>query len=159
MEATGHSRRPVEKPPLSLEALSSVKPVLGNRITFIPLECNRIAPGNRTELRGRWSPDWQAVCGRDVAGNQAELLPEEGQQEDLVDTESIAREIVRIKNRLQELDGEVEGASGTDVDDERSRLEERRRHLQDQLATHGAGESRDQDDPGKPKDVQYVPPA
>lgn len=76
-----------------------------------------------------------------------------------MDTEAIAREIVTIKNRLQELDSQVEGADGTDVDDERKELVDRMRHLQDQLSTHGAGDHAKQDDPAAPDDVHYVPPA
>jgi hypothetical protein len=76
-----------------------------------------------------------------------------------VDTESIAREIVTIKNRLQELDEHVEGASDTDVDDERKTLVDRMRHLQDQLSAHGAGERGKHDTPASPKDLQNVRPA
>lgn len=76
-----------------------------------------------------------------------------------MDTESIAREIVTIKNRLHELDSQVEGADGTDVDDERKELVDRMRHLQDLLATHGAGDHVKQDEPASPDDVHYVPPA
>lgn len=76
-----------------------------------------------------------------------------------MDTESIAREIVTIKNRLQELDGHVEVGDGTDVDDERKGLVDRMRHLQDLLSTHGAGDHVKQDEPASPDDVHYVPPA
>ncbi|HEX6299795.1 MAG TPA: hypothetical protein VF148_04985 [Acidimicrobiia bacterium] len=76
-----------------------------------------------------------------------------------MDTESIAREIVTIKNRLQELESQVEGADDTDVDDERKELVDRMRHLQDLFSTHGAGDNVKQDEPGSPDDVQYVRPA
>jgi hypothetical protein len=76
-----------------------------------------------------------------------------------MDTETIAKEIVRIKNRLGELEEQVEGAGDTDVDDERKELRNRMRHLQDQLATRGTGKHVDQDDPGSPENVHYVPPA
>lgn len=76
-----------------------------------------------------------------------------------MDTESIAREIVTIKNRLQELDYQVEGAGDADFGDERKTLLDRLRHLQDQLSGHGAGEKGRQDAPGAPEDVHYVPPA
>ena len=76
-----------------------------------------------------------------------------------MDTESIAREIVTIKNRLLELDEPVEGAKDTDVDDQRKTLLDRMRHLQDQLSGHGAGENGRQDGPATPEDVHYVPPA
>ena len=74
-----------------------------------------------------------------------------------MDTESIAREIVTIKNRLQELDESVEGAAGTDVDDERKTLVDRMRHLQDQLSGHGADERGKHDAPATPD--HYVKPA
>ena len=76
-----------------------------------------------------------------------------------MDTESIAREIVTIKNRLQELDEQVEGASDTDIDDERKTLVDRMRHLQDQLSGHGAGEHGKQDAPAEPQGANYVKPA
>lgn len=76
-----------------------------------------------------------------------------------METESIAREIVTIKNRLQELDSRVEGSGGTDVDDERKDLVDRLRHLQDLLSTHGAGDHVKQDEPASPDEVHYVPPA
>lgn len=76
-----------------------------------------------------------------------------------MDTESIAREIVTIKNRLQELDSQVEGADDTDVDDEREELGDRMRHLQDLFSTHGSGDHVKQDEPGSPDDNQYVRPA
>lgn len=76
-----------------------------------------------------------------------------------MDTESIAREIVTVKNRLQELDSRVEGSGDTDVDDERKDLVDRLRHLQDLLSTHGAGDHVKQDEPASPDEVHYVPPA
>lgn len=71
----------------------------------------------------------------------------------MMDTEAIASEIVRIRNRLDEMDAQTEDASGTDVDEERSRLEKRLLLLQDRLSAHGTGE------PDMPDNVQYVPPA
>jgi len=76
-----------------------------------------------------------------------------------VDTESVAREIVNIKNRLQELDEHVEGASDTDGDDERKTLVDRMRHLQDQLSARGAGEHGKHDTPASPENLQNVRPA
>lgn len=76
-----------------------------------------------------------------------------------MDTESVAREIVNIKNRLQELDQHVEGATDTDIDDERKTLVDRMRHLQDQLSAHGAGEHGKHDTPVSPTDLQNVRPA
>jgi hypothetical protein len=76
-----------------------------------------------------------------------------------VDTESIAREIVQIKNRLQELDEHVEGSSETDIDDERKTLVDRMRHLQDQLSGHGAAENGKHDAPASPQGANYVKPA
>ena len=76
-----------------------------------------------------------------------------------MDTEAIAKEIVRIKNRLGELEEQVGGAGDTDVDDERKELRDRMRHLQDRLSTPGTGKHVDQDDPGTPENVHYVPPA
>jgi ABC-type phosphate transport system auxiliary subunit len=55
-----------------------------------------------------------------------------------MDTEAIAHEIVRIRTRLDEMNGEVEGARDGDVDDERAVLEERLRYLQDELAAPSA---------------------
>lgn len=71
-----------------------------------------------------------------------------------MDTEAIAREIVTIRNRLDELDSRVEGASGTDVDDERTRLEQRLLFLQGQLSGDVG-----LDEPGDTETVHYVPPA
>lgn len=59
-----------------------------------------------------------------------------------MDTEAIAIEIVKIRNRLAELDGTVEGHTGSDVDDEKKQLHDRMRQLQDQLApSSGSGPS------------------
>lgn len=74
-----------------------------------------------------------------------------------MDTEAIAGEIVRIRNRLDEIDKQVEGASDVDVDDERRRLGERLRFLQGKLSADGAGG--EQDEPAGPGSVQYLPPA
>jgi chromosome segregation ATPase len=77
--------------------------------------------------------------------------------EDLpMDTESIAREIVTIKNRLQELDDQLEVAGDTEMSEERAQLLERMRNLQDELAEHGGG---DKDTPAQPHGVQDVRPA
>lgn len=58
-----------------------------------------------------------------------------------MDTEAIAIEIVKIRNRLAELDGSVEGNTGTDPDDEKKQLYDRMRQLQDQLAPSSGGSS------------------
>lgn len=72
-----------------------------------------------------------------------------------MDTEAIASEIVYLKNRLAELD--VEGAAGTDVDDERKELHDRMRVLQDTLAGNGsADEPKTQTQADK---VQFINPA
>lgn len=76
-----------------------------------------------------------------------------------MDTEAIAEEIVAIRNRLDEIGNQVEGSICTDVDDERNRLEERLRYLQDRLSAHGTDEIVYGDDQGEPDSVQYVPPA
>lgn len=76
-----------------------------------------------------------------------------------MDTESIALEIVTIKNRIRELDEHVEGAGDTDIDDERKTLSDRLHHLQDQLSGHGAGEHGKNDDPASPGNVENVRPA
>lgn len=75
-----------------------------------------------------------------------------------MDTAAIAIEIVRIKNRIEEIDGQVAGASGTDVDDERNTLQERMRSLQDQMSARGWGDG-SQDSPAQAGSVQYIPPA
>jgi hypothetical protein len=72
-----------------------------------------------------------------------------------MDTEAIAHEIVRIRTRLDEMNGEVEGARDGDVDDERAVLEERLRYLQDELAAPSGDPSEDHLSSG----VDYVPPA
>ena len=74
-----------------------------------------------------------------------------------MDTEAIATEIVSIRSRLREIEGQVEGSTDTDVDDERTELLDRMRHLQSVLSGHGAGGERDV--PGPADTVQYVPPA
>ena len=74
-----------------------------------------------------------------------------------MDTEAIASEIVSIRSRLREIEDQVEGSVETDADDERTELLDRMRHLQSVLSGHGAGG--DQDVPGQPDTVQYVPPA
>lgn len=71
-----------------------------------------------------------------------------------MDTKSIASEIVELKNRLEEIERQSDVA-----DEERKRLQDRRRHLQDQLSTHGAGKRVAQDEPAHLDDVHYVPPA
>lgn len=75
-----------------------------------------------------------------------------------MDTEAIASEIVSIRNRIDEIGTQVEGDADTDVDDERRQLEERLRFLQEQLAD-GPTDSAEQDEPGGPGTVHYVPPA
>lgn len=75
-----------------------------------------------------------------------------------MDTEEIASEIVRIRQRLAEFDDQVEGHADTDSDDERRRLRDRLRHLQDVMSGHAAG-NKDQDSPAQPNSVHYVPPA
>jgi hypothetical protein len=74
-----------------------------------------------------------------------------------MDTQAVATEIVTIRRRLAEIDDDVEGAGGTDADDERKRLHDRMRQLQDQLS--GSGTSGSQDSPAEPDTVQYVPPS
>lgn len=73
-----------------------------------------------------------------------------------MDTEAITKEIIKIRNRLEEIDEQVEDASG--AGDERDRLEERLRFLQDQLSAVGTNEIVDQDEPAAPKTVHYLPP-
>ena len=70
-----------------------------------------------------------------------------------MDTEAIAHEIVKIRTRLNEMDGEVEGDG--DVDDERAVLEERLRYLQDELALPAGDRAKDTLSNG----LDYVPPA
>lgn len=76
-----------------------------------------------------------------------------------MDTEAITKEIIKIRNRLDELDEQVEDASGTDIDDERDMLEEKLRFRQDQLSADGTNEIVEQDEPAAPKTVHYLPPA
>jgi hypothetical protein len=75
-----------------------------------------------------------------------------------MNTESIAREIVEIKNRLKELDDQVEEVGGAEANDERSKLLERMHHLQDQLAEHGSGDHAEKDSPDKPYGAHHVRP-
>ena len=75
-----------------------------------------------------------------------------------MNTETIAQEIVDIRARLAELDEQIEGHDGTDGDDERARLHDRLRHLQD-LISGGASESSEIDSPAEPDSVHYLPPA
>lgn len=74
-----------------------------------------------------------------------------------MDTESIAREIVTIKNRLQELDDLPVDTGDAELNEERAQLLERMRHLQDELAEHGDDDV-EQDAPAKPYGVQNVRP-
>lgn len=72
-----------------------------------------------------------------------------------MDTEAIALEIIELKNRIAALD--VEGASGTDVDDEKHELHERMRILQDQLSGRGI-----EDEPKHETEadkIQFINPA
>lgn len=72
-----------------------------------------------------------------------------------MDTEAIALEIVKLKNRIAELD--IEGAAGSDVDDEKDELHERMRILQDQLSGSGPDdEPKHQTEADK---VQFINPA
>jgi hypothetical protein len=73
-----------------------------------------------------------------------------------MDSEAITLEIVRIRNRLDELDQGLEGGSGTDVDDERQELEERLRHLRGLMSRQGSDESRNN---SVAEEVRYIPPA
>jgi len=72
-----------------------------------------------------------------------------------MDTEAIATEIVMIRQRLAEIDADPEVAAGTD--DERKRLHDRMRLLQDQLS--GSGSAGAQDSPSELDSVQYIPPS
>jgi hypothetical protein len=74
-----------------------------------------------------------------------------------MDTEAIATEIVMIRQRLDEIDADPEVAAGTDTDDEKKRLHDRMRQLQDQLSGPGAAGA--QDSPSQPDTVEYVPPS
>jgi hypothetical protein len=64
---------------------------------------------------------------------------------------------VQIRNRLAEMDDQVEGVGDTDMEDEKADLRERLLILQDQLATGGPRGS--EDSPSQPDTVQYVPPS
>lgn len=70
-----------------------------------------------------------------------------------MDTETIAKEIVEIRNRLDELEGQHEES----YTQEQSELRDRLRHLQNMLS----GKVRDapQDSPAEPDSVHYHPPA
>lgn len=70
-----------------------------------------------------------------------------------MDTETIAKEIVEIRNRLDELVGQHEES----YTQEQSELRDRLRHLQNMLS----GKVRDapQDSPAEPDSVHYHPPA
>lgn len=73
-----------------------------------------------------------------------------------MNTEAIASEIVDIRNRLAEIDRRLEGGSDADVDDERTRLEDRMRHLQDELTAKGSLDERRRQT--QADTVHYVPP-
>jgi len=75
----------------------------------------------------------------------------------VMDTEAVATEIVMIRQRLAEFDTDPEGGTGTDSDDEKKRLHDRMRQLQDQLS--GSGTPGAQDSPSEIDTVQYVPPS
>ncbi|HSM44658.1 MAG TPA: hypothetical protein VK969_06535 [Acidimicrobiia bacterium] len=70
-----------------------------------------------------------------------------------MDTETIAKEIVEIRNRLDELVGQHDES----YTQEQSELRDRLRHLQNLLS----GKVRDapQDSPAEPDSVHYHPPA
>lgn len=70
-----------------------------------------------------------------------------------MDTEAIASEIVDLKNRIVEMDADVEN----DNEEERKDLHERMRRLQDRLADKGEAEKIDPDDRAV-KD-QFIAPA
>jgi hypothetical protein len=74
-----------------------------------------------------------------------------------MDTEAVATEIVMIRQRLAEIDADPEIAASTDTDDEKKRLHDRMRQLQDQLS--GSGSAGAQDSPSEIDTVQYVPPS
>lgn len=73
-----------------------------------------------------------------------------------MDSEAITLEIVRIRNRLEEIDQQMEGASGSDVDDEKQRLEERLRDLRGLMSRQGSDEKRNG---AVAEEVKYIPPA
>ena len=70
-----------------------------------------------------------------------------------MDTKAIAKEIVEIRHRL----GELEGQHEESYTQEQSELRDRLRHLQNMLS----GKVRDapQDSPAEPDSVHYHPPA
>lgn len=72
-----------------------------------------------------------------------------------MDTEAIAHEIVRIRGRLNEMNGDVPGVRDSEMDDERAALEERLRYLQDELAAPAGDRGKDRLSNG----LDYVPPA
>lgn len=76
-----------------------------------------------------------------------------------MDTEEIAHEIVTIRNRLDEIGSQLEGAAGTDIDDERKQLEERLRFLKGRVSEEGTDNVVEQDKPARPETVHYLPPA
>lgn len=70
-----------------------------------------------------------------------------------MDTEAIASEIVELKNRIAEIDNDVEA----DRTEERKELHDRMLQLQDRLAAKGDG---NETIPGTQTDeVQYIAPA
>jgi hypothetical protein len=73
-----------------------------------------------------------------------------------VDTEAIAKEIVRIKNRLLEIEDQQ---GDTEVEEERKGLEQGLRSLQAQLSAGTKGRSDDPDEPAGRRNIQYLPPA
>lgn len=68
-----------------------------------------------------------------------------------MDTEQVAREIVRIRERLRAM-----GAPEPATAEERDRLNERLRHLQEHLAEHGDRHERRADT--QADRVQFIPP-
>lgn len=74
-----------------------------------------------------------------------------------MDTESIASEIVSIRNRLEEITRD-ERIEASEAEEERARLAERLRYLQGRLSGGPSG-TPDQDRPAESDDVQYLPPA
>lgn len=72
-----------------------------------------------------------------------------------MDTEALAKEIVRIKNRLQE----IEDQQGDTEVEERKSLEQRLRSLQGQLSAGTKDRSDDPDEPAGRRNIHYLPPA
>jgi hypothetical protein len=72
-----------------------------------------------------------------------------------MDAEAIASEIVRIRTRLDEIDEQMEGASGADVDDEKKQLEERLRDLRGLMSRQGSDEKEHK---SVAEEVRYIPP-